>query len=213
MNFFGHAAVAAWHSRDTAFVLGAMLPDFASMIRARPPEIEEPTLLAGVAHHHATDEVFHDAPEFRALVQSGSEELSRAGLLRGSARAVAHIGVEILLDGVLGDDADARRTYLGALADSERHARHLTWREPESPAAYARLMAGVRGRGVSRSHTTPAVVALRLEHTLAGRPRLAIPKTMLRVVEGWAEAVAPEVRRATPAITAHLGERLATWSA
>ncbi|MFO0567015.1 MAG: hypothetical protein U0263_15210 [Polyangiaceae bacterium] len=176
MNFFGHAAVAAWHSRDTAFVLGAMLPDFASMIRARPPEIEEPTLLAGVAHHHATDEVFHDAPEFRALVQSSSEELSArqasAGVVRG--RSLTSVSRSCSTASSVTTPTRAART--SELSRTRSDARAYLVAQARSPAAYARLMASVRGRGVSRSHTTPAVVALRLEHTLAGRPRLAIER-------------------------------------
>ena len=35
MNYLGHAAVATWRTSDRAFVLGAMLPDFATMIGAR----------------------------------------------------------------------------------------------------------------------------------------------------------------------------------
>ena len=35
MNFFGHSAVASWADTDPAFVLGSMLPDFESMLRAR----------------------------------------------------------------------------------------------------------------------------------------------------------------------------------
>ena len=67
MNFFGHAVVATWHATEPRFVLGAMLPDFAAMIRARPPAARDPELARGIALHHATDEVFHDAPTFREL--------------------------------------------------------------------------------------------------------------------------------------------------
>jgi hypothetical protein len=35
MNFFGHAKVALWRGDAAGFVLGAMLPDFASMAGTR----------------------------------------------------------------------------------------------------------------------------------------------------------------------------------
>lgn len=200
MNFFGHAAVASWRSRDPSFVLGAMLPDFTSMIRARPPEIDHPALAEGVAFHHATDEVFHDAHAFRELTRVAFVELSQAGLRRGAARAVAHIGVEILLDGVLADEQSARHAYLAAIA--ERPA--LVWQSKPEAQAFAALLAAVRERGISRQHTTPAVVALRVERALFGRPRLALEQGEPRLVERWAESARHAVREHTPSIVAEL---------
>ena len=69
MNFFGHALVA---ERDEAtrgavraeFVLGSMLPDFASMLRLRPPRATSATLEAGLRFHHRTDAAFHGSRSF-----------------------------------------------------------------------------------------------------------------------------------------------------
>src|SRR4029079_14058794 len=68
VNFFGHALVASWRSRAPAFALGAMLPDFASMCRARVEVVGHADLAAGVDWHHETDRVFHAAGAFRRLV-------------------------------------------------------------------------------------------------------------------------------------------------
>jgi len=48
MNFFGHTVLAVRRGGDPSFVLGAMLPDFATMIRARPPRPEHTGIGAGM---------------------------------------------------------------------------------------------------------------------------------------------------------------------
>src|SRR5690606_20947871 len=116
VNFFGHAAIAAWHSSEPGFVLGAMLPDFAAMIRTRPPRATLTSIERGIAFHHLTDHAFHDAPSFRQLTAAAMLELAGLGLGRGAARATAHVGIEILIDGVLARESAARRAYLDALA-------------------------------------------------------------------------------------------------
>ncbi|MBK7580272.1 MAG: hypothetical protein IPI67_08725 [Myxococcales bacterium] len=204
MNFFGHAAVAAWHDTAPEFVLGAMLPDFASMLRARPPEVTRDGLAAGVALHHRTDLVFHDCGAFRALTAQAFDALSNLGLGRGSARAVAHIGVEILLDGVLAHEQAARRAYLAALEAAVDASDALVWRSASEGRAFAELLAALRSRGISRQHTQPAVVAYRVERALAGRPRLALVTEDVARVERWADTSRGAVLEQTPFIVEQL---------
>lgn len=209
MNFFGHAAVACWRSTEPAFVLGAMLPDFAAMVGARPPVVTDAAVAEGVAFHHRTDDAFHDAQTFRQLMNESVIDLVHAGLERGRARAVAHVGVEILLDGVLADSRDARRAYLAALAHAASVRAALEWRSASEAAAYASLLTAMLGRGISRQHTTPAVVARRIEHALSSRPRLAIEPSSVPRVEAWARAAASQVRDRTPRLLAELEPELA----
>src|SRR5215467_16252125 len=115
MNFFGHAAVAAWQSPDRAFVLGSMLPDFATMIAAHPPAAAHAQMDAGIRFHHRTDEVFHRSLAFRELAGAAFAWLVARGARRASARAVAHVGVELALEGPLSRSATARDAYLAAL--------------------------------------------------------------------------------------------------
>ncbi|MEB2325122.1 MAG: hypothetical protein OZ921_21590, partial [Sorangiineae bacterium] len=122
MDFFGHAAVASWHGAGTGLALGAMLPDFAGMILARPPPAAHSGITEGIRLHHRTDAVFHDAPAFRELSTRALEWLEDRGLRRGSARAIAHVGVEMLLDAAVADDAGARAAYLGALDEAREAA-------------------------------------------------------------------------------------------
>src|SRR6187402_1188694 len=103
MNFFGHALVARRNEATRGqlraeFVLGSMLPDFATMLASRPPQVTLPDLAAGLSFHHRTDDAFHGAPSFLEFSRRASSFLGERGLTRGSVRAVAHVGVELLLD-------------------------------------------------------------------------------------------------------------------
>src|SRR5690242_17401864 len=125
MNFFGHSALAAGHfaghepapGRDelALICIGAMLPDFLGMLRLRRPTVHDPSLERGVAFHHQTDHHFHELREFQQLSRGAFAWLSERGMPRGPARAVAHIGIEMLLDEVLADGNAEREAYRAAL--------------------------------------------------------------------------------------------------
>ncbi len=206
MNFFGHAAVASWQTRDPGFVLGSMLPDFATMIRARPPGAGHADMQAGVRLHHATDEVFHDAAAFRELSGEALAFLLERGVTRGAARAVAHIGVEILLDGELACDADACNAYLAAIAASadEELGRFIEWRDADEQARFAALRVGLVSRGIKAEHSSPDVVVYRVARALTGRPRLALRPEDEPAVFDWASWARPRVAARTPGLVAEI---------
>lgn len=183
MNFFGHAVVASWTDREPAFVFGAMLPDFQTMLRTQSELSRSPRVAEGVAHHHRTDADFHARAAFIELVATGVGELRRAGVARGAARAAAHIGVELLLDRELSRDSDAAAAYLRALA----HAPELAEPTLEGTRLCA-LTSALLARGVSDEHTTGASIASRIAHALRGRPRLALSAAELAPIAAWAEA-------------------------
>jgi hypothetical protein len=207
VNFFGHAAVASWCSTEPSFVLGSMLPDFCGMTRVRVPELIGP-LAEGVRFHHRTDAVFHDAPTFVALSRSAREDLGKRGLRRGSALAVAHIGVEIVLDGVLASDPRARQAYLSALALGST-LRNANWRDPAEAARVLELMLALESRGLSRAHAQPGVVALRVERALRGRPRLALASGDEHVVAAWAESARQQISAQSAALVSEIRSGLA----
>lgn len=212
MNFFGHAAVASWHSRRPAFVLGTMLPDFAAMIRSRPPVVADPVVARGIAFHHATDRVFHDSRVFRELSGQAFEDLTRLGLPRGPARAVAHVGVEILIDGALASDPVARRAYLAALTLGRAlGSDQLSW-DRRSQRTFSELVAALAARGVSRAHRAPEVVARRVEHALATRPRLALEHRHAHEVAEWARAAESDVAARIDALVTELRTGLSARS-
>lgn len=208
MNFFGHAAVASWRSTEPSFVLGAMLPDFCGMTRTRALELPQGPLAEGVRFHHRTDAVFHDAPTFLALSRIARAELSTRGLRRGSALAVAHIGVEIVLDGVLAADPRARTAYLSAL-DVGLHLASIKWRSPDEAARVFELVTALEKRGLAREHTAPEVVAFRVERALAPRPRLALRTGDTGIVAAWAESARHRILAESSSLLAEIRTGLA----
>lgn len=202
MNFFGHAAVAAWRSPAPGFVLGAMLPDFATMIGVRPPAVAGSPLSEGVAFHHATDRVFHGSAVFGELERSARSELRACGLHRGATLAVAHVGTELLLDVVLARDEAAREAYLSALdyaADEDGRAP-IEWACLEHAARYEQLCTVLLARGISQDAAAPWLIAERLERALAHRPRLALRPGDGRAVSAWLAVAAARVEARAAAL-------------
>jgi hypothetical protein len=206
VNFFGHAAVASWRTADSAFVLGAMLPDFAAMIRSRPPRVSRDGIDRGIAFHHQTDRVFHRAPTFAALESDARRALAAAGVRRGTALAVAHVGVEILLDVVVARDDGAARAYRRALTDAGPSAlgAHVHWDDPPAATRYARLIDVLAERSHPDAHLSADIVTWRLERALAGRPRLALSAEDLPRVQRWVAEARDAIEARAPALLAEV---------
>ena len=69
------------------FVLGAMLPDFASMLRTRPPRDLDAGVQAGLSFHHQTDDAFHGSPRFLEFSGQAPTLPERRAVCRAGARA------------------------------------------------------------------------------------------------------------------------------
>lgn len=168
MNYFGHAAVASWQNKRGGFPLGAMLPDFSTMCGVRIAGTPDPDVAEGIALHHATDKVFHTLPVVTGLMRDLDQRLERGGCARGPRRAVAHIGVELLLDGVLLDEPEYREAYtLGVEYDAI-----IDWRDDDDRTSFAGFMGRLRERGVPDDLKRPESIAFRLGRMLSGRPLL-----------------------------------------
>ena len=191
MNYFGHAAVASWRpDASGATALGAMLPDFATMCRGRLAEPADATVAEGVALHHATDAAFHRLPPVLALMRELDARLERSGCARGPRRAVAHIGTELLLDGVLVAEPVYRASYAAGLAHDVSGVR---WREPDDSDRFAVLIARLRRYGIPDDLHDPVMIAQRLQRMLAHRPLLAPSPDDLRAIRAALDAHAPRV--------------------
>jgi hypothetical protein len=208
MNFFGHAAVATDFERDPAFILGSMLPDFCSMLAARPPVLEDARLVAGVRLHHATDLVFHDLEAFQRLSREAHRSLLARGLGRGSSRAVAHIGVELMIDDVLAERQVLQSAYISALEISRDHevTRAIGFDENERER-FSFLMQRLLERGVV-ANPPASLLAERLRRALAMRPRLAFSADEAPLVEEWIVQAQPDVVASVPALTEALLDQL-----
>lgn len=189
VNFFGHAAVASWSSELAGVGLGAMLPDFETMSGARIASTPDTDVAAGIALHHATDAAFHRLPAVTGLMRELDERLLARGCARGPRRAVAHIGVELLLDGVLVDEPRYRDAYVRALA----HDAPIAWRDPADAPRFDHLLERLRAYGVPDDLREPAAIAHRLARMLAHRPLLAPSADDLRAIRAALVEYQPRV--------------------
>jgi acyl carrier protein phosphodiesterase len=195
LNFFAHAVVASWHSRDTRFVLGAMLPDLVGMAGIRLHSASDAEVQRGIQMHYATDAAFHAAPIFTGLCAEAIARLTEQGVERGTARAVAHVGVELTLDGVLSTEAERRALYAAALdvAVSGGLDGKLSITPQEDLPRLAAGLGRLARASIPEAYADPEVVADRLRYILASRPRLAMRPSDFDPVRHWAAAVRPTV--------------------
>lgn len=183
------AVALATGRRDRGFLLGAALPDLASMVGVRVDRSLLPGAIAdGVACHLAADEAFHAHPRFRDGSAALRADLRGIGLATGPTRALSHAGWELLLDGTLvgGPAEDAYRSALdtgedvtAALAPEHRRGwEQLLARRPPPPLRY----------------DDPAWVTDRLFAMLSRRPRLrfdeAVKPSLAAVLRARQEDVA-----------------------
>jgi hypothetical protein len=208
MNFFSHAVVARRFSDAPEFVLGAMLPDFASMLGVRLGAVRHPTLERGVRFHHLTDRVFHELAAFETESREALRELRVLGVAKGPARAVAHVGVEILLDVTLGQSASAQSAYLSGLAAGRRPevVASVAWPD-EARERLRELLENLARRGIVLDSSSPRIVE-RIRRTLARRPRLALDDGDSARVLTWVEGARGRVVSSAPALVAALHAEL-----
>lgn len=195
MNFFGHVTIAVRESNDTDLLFGSMLPDLSSMARMPTPTARPGSLSRGIALHHATDAMFHGLPEFVSLCGWAVEELTAVGIGRAAARAVGHVGSELLLDGVLAEDRNALDAYRASLAHAADTlgALGLDYRVPDGAMRLEVLLARLSEAPVPIAYTEPAFVADRLERILAPRKRLALRPDDREAVQRWLEHALPRI--------------------
>ena len=198
MNFVGHALVATWWSREPSFVLGAMLPDLVNMLGTRVPPTVHPPVELGVGLHYRTDVAFHAAPAFQHLVAEARRRLDAFGLRRGSARAAAHVGVELLLDNVVARDPRVTRSVGAALRAGVRQAaRWLCWPDATGTERFQRLCTMLLGRDLGGRDGAAEAVSFRVARALAGRALLELDTPSRELVARWASEAESEVRDAS----------------
>ena len=220
MNFFGHAALAASHFRGdrpppspgdlSTLCVGAMLPDFIGMLRLSRPAVADAVLARGVAFHHRSDEAFHELSSFVGLSRQAFDWLSSRALPRGPARAVAHIGIEMLLDEVFAEDSEARDAYRAALA--VELGPLLSFPAPLDAERLAALQRALLERAESARNASAELMAERIRRTLAGRPRLATEDSAQSLLTLWVATTRPLVAAEAPQVFATLRRQLANFS-
>jgi hypothetical protein len=183
-----------------------MLPDLAGAVglRARAPRDE--ALGLGFRLHAAADAAFHAAPEFWTLVAAGRETLEAARLSRGSARAAAHVGIELLLDGWLAAQRPPSAAFAEALARAPALAEDAAlFRPAPDPARWRALCARLEGSDLPLAYRSPERAAVGVERALAGRPRLALRCGERPAVARWLADAAELLAPRAPALLARAG--------
>jgi len=215
MNFFGHALLAQRVEATRGpvraeFVLGAMLPDFASMLRARPPRSTLDSLSAGVSFHHRTDEAFHDSRAFLEFSRRALGFMNTRGVSRGTARAVAHVGVELLLDAAFAGDDRANEAYLSAIGrtSTDRVQPFIHWHDSDTSQRFQHLCHSLHERGSVQENPPSELIADRLRSILADRPRLAMDEHGLSVVREWIENARSQIVSGAPQLLHEVEQRL-----
>jgi len=208
VNFFGHALAASWRGRGPGFALGAMLPDFATMLGMRLVGADDPDTADGVAHHHATDRVFHGLAPFARAVVEIADDLMARGVARGPARGAAHVGFELCLDGALLGEAGGAEAYLAALVVDPAVDGGLAWSQPDGAGRWSAMRARLAAHGLPVEYAEPERVAERVERVLARRPLLALDAAGAALVRRAMPSVAERVAAAAPAVLVGLRDGL-----
>jgi len=218
VNLVGHVAVTVRGRADAspALLAGAMLPDLGAIARIRlrspdamtsrpgltgggPDDAAAADLAVGIAGHHATDAAFHGSAWFREHNRRLLDALLDAGVERGPARASAHAGLEMLLDGELVGDPQiviATRRALRAVGDGgEARAAAVTLAAPEDRTEWAARLDRLAGSLDPEAYTSASGVALRLQRMTRGRRRIELRDEHVTAVTSALEAYRSVVAR------------------
>lgn len=188
------------------FWLGSALPDWAAMGRFRlMGSTTEPSVEAGIRFHHATDSAFHAHPWFVATQRRLQQQLQSDGLGRGPARAIAHVGPELLLDGAI-DHHDPTTAALDALAGASGDLLDLVTEEHR--ANWSSHLDRLTSGSMPTDYDNPTAVASRLFRILARRPRLAFPSDDVAVVACRLADAQPDIVDIAGPLVAELADQL-----
>ncbi len=197
MNLGAHVIVAAGLGDDPVIHLGAALPDVATIGGFRMvPNAGTGRLGEGIALHHATDEAFHGHPWFLTRQKVVFDRLTDGGVRRGAARASAHVGVELLLDGELfgGAEAASRAQFVKLAFDHAAGGPDLVELVPfeRRPEWLDHLSQLHRWRSPSY-FSDPGGVAHRMQQILLRRPRLAMTNSEVPLVASALAEIQPSI--------------------
>ena len=160
---------------------------------------------AGRRFHYATDAAFHRAEGFRSLCIAATGALAAAGLRRGPARAIGHVGVELLLDGWLAATHGVPALYAEALALTPALSPAITFQRAADAAPLVALCERIAAAPrAPDAWCEPERLTARLVRILARRPLLALRASELPAVRDWAASTRDQVARAAPTLLAEL---------
>jgi hypothetical protein len=190
LNFFSHVAVVAKFTQDEGVAFGSMFPDFAGLLGIKVPTTQNTTILVGFTVHHETDKIFHDLSAFRTACREETASLQRRGFDRGPALALAHVGLEFLLDCALARDEDSVALFERSLAwaSPECLKTQLYGFSGEIAAKFEQLRQRLLTVGPPTDPPKPTVIAERIMRTLERRPKLTPRLSMKPQLVDWISA-------------------------
>ncbi len=199
MNVTGHIVVASKLSDDPRVLLGAALPDLATFGGHRLMRPATNAAIAeGIRLHHRTDDAFHGSEWFQSRQRRLRADLAKREVPRGPARAAAHVGPEMLIDGALLADDAVRQLVDDAMAQLTVESNDL--RSLVDAPEWTDELAAIQRRGIPSDYSEPSAVALRLERVLRRRPRLRLDPGLIPVVTDALEVEASGIASTTHAL-------------
>ncbi len=195
MNLGAHVTLAAAHFGDPMVHLGSALPDIATIGGFRMlPGSAKGSIGEGVAFHHATDNIFHSHRWFTSRQKLVFDDLTAAGVGRGAARASAHVGVELLLDGEIFHGRPERSASVAQAFDRAETAPGIAdIVSVHSRAGWQHHLSRLPQWRTPTYFRDPSAVARRMEAILSARPRLAMKPDDVARVAAALESVQPSI--------------------
>jgi hypothetical protein len=189
-----------------------MLPDLVSLLGLRMPRVLRREVQEGVGLHYRTDVVFHRAPAFLRLLAGAHARLVEMGLRRGSARAAAHVGTEILLDIELAKSTDVTARALEAFDAAAREAGEwLRWPSIAVEEKFRIFVSSMADRDLAGRHATPEQIAWRVARTLTGRRLLELDAQSEERVAAWLAEAEPMVQLTARELLGEVADGLRQW--
>lgn len=185
-----------------------MLPDLEAMVHPAASRFTHPHVVHGVVLHHATDAAFHQGSAFLDHQGAARQHLSQSPIRRGPRRAVAHVGVELILDAAL-RTPERMEAYVAALEAGLCRAtmkgvpflRSLQLRT---------LFRTLVQRAPYVTPREPSGVVERLERALWARPVLRLNAAELPFVFDWAQSAWQPIHAASQQWLDHLTQAVSS---
>lgn len=211
MNLVGHVAAALPDGPTPEFLAGCVLPDVAAICRVRIDGAAFRPVAAGVAFHHECDHAFHASPWFNEENVRLRDALLAVGVDRGAARASAHAGLEMLLDGALVADDDLLGPQVRvALTTLDAHSATIA--AQAAPPLRERWVVGVKRIATSLdtdAYRDAGSVTLRLQRMTAGRTRIEVRADQAGAVTAVLADAQPRITAAATAVLESVRRALA----
>jgi hypothetical protein len=185
VNFVAHAVIAEALGCSPLEAFGSMVPDLANMVgimsgKRSAPDLPVSALQYGSSVHVATDEAFHHHPTFVVLTRRAAGSMDGR---RHVNTAAAHVGIELMLDGLLLKESS-----------SKPYSVALEVASPFCSGSWSELIEYLVDDNPTRHYRTIEGCAERTWRILGGRRVLAQGRPTIEALAEGLREVAADVR-------------------